>query len=99
MRESAAVAEALQREPTAREGLQVLAWSRRLQTADVWPIAWHDFPGPMNADEASIWKERLRNWPKIPRDFDFGALEKRVVYAYARWNWTLQDCYWRDGEE
>ena len=99
MCEPAAVAPVLQDEPTTREGLQVLAWSRRMRTADTWPIAWSDFPGPMNEDEAEIWRARLRTWPRIPRDFDFDQLERRVIFAYERAGWTPQDCIWRDGEE
>lgn len=65
----------------------------------MWNIDWTSFPGPMNADEAAIWRERMRNWPDVPRDFDFSGLERRVIYAFARATWSLLDCYWRDGEE
>lgn len=59
--------------------------------------AWYDFPGPMNEVEAATWRSRMPVVP--PRDFDFGGLERRVIFAFARATWTLQDCHWRDGEE
>jgi len=33
------------------------------------------------------------------KDFDYAAIERRLVWLTARANWTLQDCHWRDGEE
>lgn len=65
----------------------------------MWDIDWTAFPGPMNGDEVAIWEERMKNWPRIPRDFDFDNLDRRTLWAYARAGWTLLDCHWRDGEE
>lgn len=101
-------------EPTAAEGLRVLSQLRthpenerlrrtaRLLAGPTHVLdlpAWDDFPGPMTEAEAEIWRSRMRAHPHVPRDFDFSQLERRVIFAYARATWTLQDCYWRDGEE
>lgn len=63
----------------------------------MWAIDWTRFPGPMNVDEAAIWRDRMGDAPS--KDFDFEGLERRVIYAFARATWSLLDCYWRDGEE
>lgn len=83
--------------PVTMEGVRDLHRHRQL------PM--HNIPMPRTEEgdrfRLVIHKMRKETWPGLFEfgNFDYAALERRLVYAAERASWTLEDCYWRDGEE
>ncbi len=59
--------------------------------------AWHDFPRWLMPEEAEALRGELFTGPIRVEVLE--KVERRIIRAWARSSWTLQDCYWRDGEE
>ncbi len=86
---------------TARENEHLRAQARISMYGDRrWPPL-HNIPMP-RTEEGDRLRALFREvWP-VTRAFDgidYASVERRILWLEARSEWTLQDCYWRDGEE